>query len=112
MGEDDTLWIARAARSVLHERHRLWTRRYRMVDASGLLEAGNGFDVPQVLRQSNQQGPDIAQLRRHNQKAGLGIAQDASLAAQMLLDLGAPERRIERNRYAARVEHAEESFEE
>ena len=64
------------------------------------------------LRQSNQQRPDVAQLRCHNQKAGLGIAQNAGLAPQMLLDLGAAERRIDGNRNTARVEDAEECFEE
>jgi hypothetical protein len=67
-----------------------------------LLEAVNGFHLPQVVCQSNQQRSDVAQFRCHNQKTGLGIAQNAGLAPQMLLDLGAAERRIDWNRNTAR----------
>src|SRR5215470_5187748 len=95
MTKDDALRIACAARSILHKRHAPRTCRDRMLDAASSFEVGNGLDVAQVFRQANQECPDLAQLRGNNEIADLSIAQNASLPAQMLFDLGAPERRID-----------------
>ena len=112
MRQHHSLGIAGAARRVLHQRHarrarhcREWFARRARGEVVDRLDAAQAFDL------EAEQPTHCGRLGRRDQYGGASIAQDAGLAAQMLLDARQARRRIDRGRYAAGVEHAEEDGE-
>ena len=114
MAEHDALGIAGAARGVLDQRRRrvvdLGRRRWRFRCSS--VSSATLSIVRKALDLRVQQATDAAALRNGHQHGGAGVAQNAGLPAQMVLDLRQPHRRIDRNRNGAGIEDAEEGDEE
>jgi hypothetical protein len=69
-------------------------------------------NTPDGFELNAQQLADGRGFGRRDQDCGPRIAKNAGLAAQMLLDTGQPGRRVNRCRYAASIQHAEEGGEE
>ena len=113
MTEHHAFGVAGAARGVLNERGRggVLELRQRSFGRAGR-ERGRALDRGQRSDQPLQQRAKPQPLGHRDQHAGAGIAQDAGLAAGIVLDLGALHRRIDRHRHRADVENPEECREE
>src|SRR5271157_4820905 len=91
MAEHNALRIAGAARRVLDERGGLgvrnpWQRRGR----SGRFQARDALESLQDFGLRAEQSGEAPPFRQRDQKPGAGVAQNAGLAAQMLLELREP----------------------
>ncbi len=112
MGEHDPLWVAGAPGRILNERRRLACGRLRREHRIGGEKVADRLDPLQALCEAVEQPPEGADLWARDERRGSGIAQDAGLPAQVILDQAAAKRRIDRHRHATRHEHAEEGLEE
>ena len=72
------------------------------------LSPAGALDRAQALHLGAQQAADAEALGDGHQHARAGVAQNSGLPAQMILDLGHPRGRIDRNRDRAGEQDAEE----
>ncbi len=73
---------------------------------------GDALDRGQASHLRLQQGRDASPFRNRYQHTRAGVAQDARLTAQVLLQLRQPHRRIDRDRHCASIENGEKRNEE
>ncbi len=64
--------------------------------------------MSQILGQPQHQLANVTDFGPDNEKARASIPQNAGLPPQMILDLGPPERGIDGNGHAPRIEHSKE----
>ena len=80
-------------------------------DRRGAIQILDALGGIQRFHLRAQQSRKLPALGHRDQEPGTGIAQDAGLAAQMILDLRKPHRRVDRHRNGAGIKNAEESNE-
>ena len=94
MRENDPFGVARAARRVLDERSVVRREREGLGDLASPGELGDGVHSVQGADQSMEQGASAPCVLIGHEDARAGVAEDARLPTQMILDLRRSERRI------------------
>ena len=112
VAEHHALGIAGRAGGVLDEARRRSVGHRRQGGRLVARQALHGLHRIERIHLPAQQRRQPQALRHRHQDARAGIAQDAGLPAQVVLDLRQPRRRIDRHRHRAGVEDAEKGDEE
>jgi hypothetical protein len=107
--EHDAFRVSGAAGGVLDESDGIGIRHRREI-GGGVCSSQirHALDGAQLIQLGAQQPCEPLPLWHNDEKAGARVAQDADLAAQVILELRKPHRGIDRHRNRTGVEDAEE----